>query len=206
MNTLSSHTHSDTALINEAGLLKRYSRWFLALGILMVVLGTATISWACIATMTVAATWLFGFFLLASGIGEILNSFWTGRWSGMLIHMLIGVLYTMVGFIIISQPEDAAIQLTLLIALFLMVGGIFRIVFSISEQFAGWGWVLLNGAVTFMLGMLIFKGWPLSGQWVIGLFIGIELIMNGFAWIMLSLGLRKIDAHLPSHQHSDPAS
>jgi uncharacterized membrane protein HdeD (DUF308 family) len=178
----------------ELQTLRNLWRWFLALGIAMVVLGTIAISWACLATITVAATWLFGFLLLASGIGEIIHSFWIGRWSGMLLHLLIGVLYVLVGFLIIDQPENAAVQLTLLIAIFLMVGGIFRIVFAVAEQFTGWGWVLLNGAVSFLLGLMIYKQWPASSLWVIGLFIGIDLIFNGWGWIMLSLGLRRLPA------------
>jgi uncharacterized membrane protein HdeD (DUF308 family) len=164
------------------------------MGIAMVVFGTVAISWACLATITVAATWLFGFLLLAGGITEIIHSFWMGRWSGMLVHLLIGALYTLVGFLIIDQPENAAVQLTLLIAIFLMVGGIFRIIFAVSERFAGWGWVLLNGGVTFLLGLLIYKQWPGSSLWVIGLFVGIDLIFNGWAWIMLSLGVRRASA------------
>jgi uncharacterized membrane protein HdeD (DUF308 family) len=180
--------------IEELRSLRHHWRWFLALGIAMVVLGTIAISYACLAKITVAATWLFGFLLLASGIGEIVHSFWVGRWSGMLLHLLVGVLYTLVGFMIIDQPESAAVQLTLLIAIFLMVGGIFRIVFAVSERFTGWGWVLLNGAVTFMLGLMIYKQWPGSSLWVIGLFIGIDLIFNGWAWIMLSLDARRAPA------------
>jgi len=176
---------------DEMRALHRYWRWFLALGIGMVALGTFAIGWACIVTLTVAATWLFGFVLLAGGITEIVNSFWSGRWSGMLLHLLIGVLYAVVGFIIIDQPLDAAVSLTLIIALFLMVGGVFRMVFAVSERFSGWGWVLLNGAVSLLLGMLIYKQWPASGFWVIGVFVGIELILNGWAWIMLALAARK---------------
>jgi uncharacterized membrane protein HdeD (DUF308 family) len=174
--------------------LRDHWRWFLAMGIAMVVFGMVAISWACLATITVAATWLFGFLLLAGGITEIIHSFWMGRWSGMLVHLLIGALYTLVGFLIIDQPENAAVQLTLLIAIFLMVGGIFRIIFAVSERFAGWGWVLLNGGVTFLLGLLIYKQWPGSSLWVIGLFVGIDLIFNGWAWIMLSLGVRRTSA------------
>ncbi len=177
---------------HEIERLQKYWPWFLALGIGMVVLGTISISWACIATITVAATWLFGFFLLAGGIGEIINSFWVGRWSGMLLHLLIGVMYTLVGFMVIDQPETAAVQLTLLIAIFLMVTGVFRIVFAVAERFAGSGWVMLNGVVTFILGLMIYKQWPASSLWVIGLFIGIDLIFNGWAWIMLALGLKKV--------------
>jgi uncharacterized membrane protein HdeD (DUF308 family) len=75
-----------------------------------------------------------------------------------------------------------------------MFSGVFRIVFALSERFAGWPWVLLNGAVTLMLGFLIYKQWPASGLWVIGLFVGIELIFNGWAWVMLALGLRRATA------------
>lgn len=179
------------AVATELGALQKNWRWFLALGIAMVVLGVITISYACIVTVTVAATWLFGFFLLAGGIGEIIHSFWVGRWSGTLLHLVIGLLYVLVGFMIIDQPENAAVQLTLLIAIFLMVTGIFRVVFAVSERFSGSGWVMLNGVVTFVLGLMIYKQWPASALWVIGLFIGIELIFNGWSWIMLSLGLRQ---------------
>lgn len=180
---------------NELHALRSYSLWFLILGIAMAVLGTFAISWACIATMTVAATWVFGFLLLAGGITEIINAFWAGRWSGTIVHLLVGVLYTVVGFMIIEQPEESAIQLTLIIALFLIFGGLFRIVFALAERFTGWPWVLLNGGVTLLLGLLIYKQWPASGLWVIGLFVGIELIFNGWAWIMLGLGLRRVTSN-----------
>jgi uncharacterized membrane protein HdeD (DUF308 family) len=183
------------SLAEELRLLRESWIWFLVLGIAMVVIGTFAISWACITNITVAATWLFGFLMIAGGIAEIVNSFYAGRWSGTLVHMLIGVLYTVVGFMIVDQPETSALQLTLIIAVFLIVSGIFRIVFAISERFTGWGWVLLNGAVTLFLGILIYKQWPASGLWVIGLFVGIDLIFNGWAWIMLALGLRRAPAN-----------
>ncbi|MCI0333956.1 MAG: HdeD family acid-resistance protein [Planctomycetes bacterium] len=179
-----------TTLADELRMLRSSWIWFLVLGIAMVAIGTFAISWACITTITVAATWLFGFLMIAGGIAEIVNSFYAGRWSGTLVHLLLGVLYAAVGLMIVDQPLDAAEKLTLIIAIFLILSGIFRIVFAISERFTGWGWVLLNGAVTLFLGILIYKQWPSSGLWVIGLFIGIDLIFNGWAWIMLAIGLR----------------
>jgi len=193
MTTLSPNPN-ELLVRNEIETLRENRLWFLILGIAMVVIGTFAIGWACIATVTVTAVWLFGFLLLASGIAEIVHSFWIGRWSGMLVHLLIGVLYALVGFLVIDQPVNAAVQVTLLIAIFLMVGGLFRIVLSVSERFTGWGWVLLNGGVTFMLGLMIYKRWPGSSLWVIGLFIGIDLIFNGWAWIGLWLGLRRLPA------------
>jgi uncharacterized membrane protein HdeD (DUF308 family) len=178
-------------LESELKALHQHRWWFLALGIAMVICGSIAIGWSCVATVTVAVTWLFGFLMLGSGIAEIINSFWVGRWSGMLAHLVLGALYTMVGFMIIDQPETAAVQLTLLIAIFLMVSGIFRIIYAISERFAGWSWVILNGGVTFLLGLLVYKQWPSSSLWVIGLFVGIDLILNGWAWIMLALQLHR---------------
>lgn len=188
MNNLAPITE---VIAQDLSTLQKHWRWFLALGIAMVVLGFIAIGWSCITSVTVAATWLFGFFLLASGIGLIINAFWVERWSGTLLHLLIGALYSLTGVIIIDQPQTAAIELTLLIAIFLMIGGIFRVVFAVSERFVGSGWVLLNGVINFVLGMLIYKQWPASGLWVIGLFVGIELLFNGWAWIMLAMGLRQ---------------
>lgn len=182
------------SLEEELRILRKSWVWFLVLGIAMVVVGALAISWACIATVTVAVTWLFGFLVLAAGIGEIINSFSSGRWSGMLVHLLLGMLYVLAGILIISHPAESAIQLTLIIAVFLMIGGIFRIVFALSERFTGWAWVLLNGFVSLLLGLMIYKQWPASGLWVIGLFVGIDLLFNGWAWIMLSLGLRRVPA------------
>ena len=177
-----------TVIAREVETLRNHWKWFLALGIGMVVLGT--ISLGCSIFTTEVAVVAFGFLMLVGGIAEIISAFWAGKWSGTLIHLLIGILYTVVGIMIIDSPLNSAVQLTLLLAFFLVFSGILRIVFALSEQFTGWGWVLLNGAVTLLLGMLIYKQWPASGLWVIGLFIGIEMIFNGWAWVMLSLTLR----------------
>ena len=193
MNSVPS-TPGVRASLDESQTLRSGWPWFFGLGVAMVVLGTIAISWACLTTITVTATWLFGFLLLAGGITEIINAFRGGRWSGTLVHLLIGILYIVVGFMVIEQPENSAIQLTLIIAFFLIISGIFRIVFALSERFAGWPWVLLNGGVTLMLGLMIYKQWPDSGLWVIGLFVGIEMIFNGWAWIMLSAGIRRLPA------------
>ncbi|MGE3241069.1 MAG: HdeD family acid-resistance protein [Pirellulales bacterium] len=181
------------SLVQEIEAMRHQWRWFLALGIAMVVLGTIAIGNAVLATL--AATILFGFLLLAGGISQIVSAFWAGKWSGTLLHMLIGVLYVIVGFMVIDCPVTSAVQLTLIIAIFLLFSGIFRIIYALSERFTGWGWVLLNGAVSTLLGFLIYKQWPYSGPWVIGLFVGIDLIFNGWAWVMLSLGLRPTPTH-----------
>ena len=125
------------------------------------------------------------------GMAQVVSAFWAGKWSGFMLQLLVGILYAVVGFILVDKPLEGAADLTLLIAAFLMVGGLIRIVFAMSERFTGWGWSLLNGAVTLLLGLLIFREWPLSGLFAIGLFVGIEMIFNGWYWIMLAIGLKR---------------
>jgi uncharacterized membrane protein HdeD (DUF308 family) len=164
---------------------------FLLAGVIMVALGTFVIGWACLTSMTVVAVWLFGSFLIVGGIAEILTALWAGRWSGRLVHLLIGAMYLVIGFIFMTEPKDSAVRLTLIIAIFLIVSGVIRIVASLAENVPGRGSMLLNGVVTLVLGVLIYRQWPESALWVIGLFIGIEMLFNGWTWVFLSLAARK---------------
>lgn len=170
------------------------SSWlgFLALGITMVLLGSLAIGWACLVTITVAATWMFGALLAAAGIVEIIHAFSAARWSGTLLHILVGVLYGVIGVVILDRPGDTAIILTRIIAIFMIIAGLFRVLLPMALRFPGWGYVVVNGVVTFAMGLLIYREWPASGLWFIGLYLGIELILNGWAWIALGLGLRRL--------------
>ncbi len=161
---------------------------FLVMGIALVVVGTICIASPFVATIT--SVMFFGFLLMAAGIIQIVSSFWAVKWSGTLLHLLIGVLYTVVGLMISDAPLENSLLLTKLIAIFLIITGLFNIVAALLHRFHRWGWVLLNGCVTLLLGVLINRQWPDSALWVIGLFVGIEMIFNGWGWIMLAIGLR----------------
>jgi uncharacterized membrane protein HdeD (DUF308 family) len=162
---------------------------FMLLGGSLVVLGIIAIGAPIL--MTVGATVLLGVLLLVAGAEVLISSFWTGKWSGFLIHILVGVMYLVVGLLIVDSPAEAAAGITLLIAALLIVGGIFRMVAALAIRFDHWGWVLLNGGISLILGIMIYERWPSSGLWVIGLFLGIELILNGWSWIATSLVLRR---------------
>src|SRR5262245_9647137 len=166
--------------------------WFLLLGIALVALGATEIGLSCLATRSTAATWIVGLLLLIGGVIQLIHGCSAGRWSGTLVHLLIGVLYGAVGFMIIEDPGESAIILTKIISIFLMVGGVFRIVAALYQRFSGWPWVLLNGVVTLLLGVLVYKQLPASGLWFIGLYIGIDLIMNGWGYIALAIHLSQM--------------
>lgn len=159
--------------------------WFLALGVLLVVLGFAVMSSAYFAT--VFSVIVFGVLLLCAGVVQIVQAFLARQWKGLFLSLLLGVLYLVVGFLCVSRPTVTAVNLTLWIAALCFVIGLFRMLTSLLLRFDQWGWVFFNGLVTFILGVLIYSDWPLSGLWVIGLFIGIDLVLSGWSWILLSI-------------------
>ncbi len=91
------------------------------------------------------------------------------------------------GFLFLRDPGDALLAMALLLACVLMAGGLFRIIGSLMYQFPHWGWVFTGGAINLILGIMIWQQWPFSGLWVVGMFVGIDMIFNGWTWVMLSL-------------------
>jgi uncharacterized membrane protein HdeD (DUF308 family) len=108
------------------------------------------------------------------------------------------VFSVIVGALFLRAPVGALLTLTLLLSCLLMVGGIFRIVAAFSYHFAAWGWALFSGIVDLTLGVMIWRQWPASALWVIGLFFGISLIFRGSNWIGLGLSLRALSNRLPA--------
>jgi len=170
---------------HDASGLKRVWAWFLVLGILEIILGTIAIGSTFFATLVTVV--FFGWLLLFGGVLSAVHAFWRKRWRGFFVDLIIGLLYIVAGFFMVEEPLAAAASLTLLIAAFLLMGGIFRIVVALSGHLEHWGWVLLNGVITVALGVMIWRQWPSSATWVIGLFIGIELIFYGWSQVMLAL-------------------
>jgi uncharacterized membrane protein HdeD (DUF308 family) len=179
--------------------LKRSWGWFLAVGIIEIILGTVAVGASVFATLVTVA--LFGWLLLFGGAASALHAFWRKQWKGFFVDLAMGVLYIVAGLMMLANPAEAAVTLTLLIAMFLLIGGIFRIIVALSGHFEHRGWVLLNGVITAGLGILIWRQWPLSGLWVIGLFVGIEMIMYGWSLVMLSMvarGAKSAGATVPA--------
>jgi uncharacterized membrane protein HdeD (DUF308 family) len=130
---------------------------------------------------------------MIGGTAQIISSFWAGKWSGFLVSILTGILYLVVGMLMIEHPLASLLGLTKLLAAFLMVSGLFKIITSMYYKFTHWGWALLNGFVSLFLGILIWRQLPYSGEWVIGLFVGLEMAFNGWTWVMLGLGLKSLE-------------
>jgi uncharacterized membrane protein HdeD (DUF308 family) len=169
----------------------RASRVFLMfMGVALIALGAVAMGSSFIATL--ATVLMFGLVLLLGAIFQVVTAFWARQWRGFFLHMIAGVLYLIASVFMLQNPLEAALGLTILVAVCLLVGGIVRIVMSVFERFEGWGWVFVNGLVSVLLGAAIWRQWPLSGFWVIGLFVGIEMFLSGLSWLMLGLALGNI--------------
>ena len=167
--------------------------WIIALGVIYVIAGV--IALGSVAMATVASVFVVGIMMLIAGIAEIINAFQVKTWGKFILWLLLGVLYVVGGFAAFENPLLAAAVLTLVLGVALVVSGIMRIflAFGLKERMS-WMWILLSGVITLVLGMIILAHWPVSSVYVLGLFLGIDLIFAGSGWIGLGLNLRRSGA------------
>ena len=152
--------------------LVQYWGWFLALGLGLLALGVAAVARAV--TATVASMLFFGWLLVLAGAIEVVQAVAVGHWAGFFQHLFAAILFGVTGFIMVFRPVISAEVLTLFMALFFLIGGLFQLVGSLWIGLPGWAWSAADGVITFVLGLLILARWPASGLWVIRLFIGID--------------------------------
>jgi uncharacterized membrane protein HdeD (DUF308 family) len=163
--------------------------WLLGLGILLSVLGVVLIAAPVLGTLAVDL--LVGWFLIIGGIAQVIHAFMEKAWRGFLLELLSGVLYLVVGGLLLFYPLAGAQALTLVLAAFLLVDGIVRVAMAMRLRPAhGWGWLLFGGIVTVILAVLIWMQWPASAVWVIGLLVGINLLFTGWTLTMMAIAIR----------------
>ena len=167
--------------------------WFFSLGILLAVCGAAAITFPAITFFTsVVAMTIAGICLIVAGVSTIAAALWAGKSSRVLLQLLVGILYLVAGFVMTDAPLRSAVMMSAVFAAMFMIAGAFRAVAAVVVRFPHWGWALLNGLATFLCGAIIYRHFPQSAVWVVGLLVGLELLLNGLSWIMLSLAIRSI--------------
>ena len=164
--------------------------WFLLLGILFVVFGIACIAGEIAATF--ATILVLGWFLMFSGIVELAHAFRVRSWGGFTFYMLGALLRGFTGYLLLRYPGSGAVAITLVLASFFIVGGLFRTVGAIALRLPQWGWAAVSGFVSFILGVMLLAQMPVSAVWFIGVAIGIDLIMDGASLIGLALAVHRV--------------
>ena len=168
--------------------------WLLALGVALVVagaLGTSLAIW-----LTLASVLLFGALLLASGILQGWHALTAKetRWSGRALHLVVALLYVALGALLLWDPVGGSLSLTIVLAAFLIALGILRIGYAWRARRHRWRWVatVLGGVLNLVLAGIILVGLPGTALWVIGLFVAIEMIVNGALLIGIALTVRRL--------------
>jgi uncharacterized membrane protein HdeD (DUF308 family) len=162
--------------------------WILALGIILVLIGTVAIAMPLAASLASAVA--FGALFLAGGVAQLVGAFWTRDWSGFFLNLLVGVLYLVVGVLFLRHPGEAMVAVTLILACGFMISGLFRIIGSLMYRFPQWGWILLGGVINLLLGLYIYSQWPFDSFIIPGLFVGIDMIFTGWTWVALALAVK----------------
>ena len=186
--TTVTNTQNADLLTQEAKSIRKHWGWFLALGTVQIVAGPLAVGFVFGATLATVVT--LGVLLLIAAGAQMAAALLARDWDGFFLFLLLAFLYAVAGFLTLQHPLLAAEGLTLMLAALFLVVGLFRIAVALVDQVPSWGWLLSNGIVTVLLGLAIWQQWPASGLWVLGLFVGIELIVNGVTWSVLAVGVR----------------
>ena len=172
--------------------------WIVALGVVYLI--TGFIALGSVVRATVASVFVVGIMMIIAGVAEIINAFQCKGWGKFLVWALLGVLYIVAGFITFENPLFAAALLTLLLGAALVASGIVRIFLAFSmKRESPWIWVLLSSLITLVLGVLILARWPVSSVYVLGIFLGIDLVMAGASWVGLGFALHRRGTSSPAH-------
>lgn len=167
--------------------------WMLALGILFLVLGT--LAFAALPLLTLTTVLVFGVLLVVGGAFQIAHAVTCGGWRCAALHLSIGAVYVVAGVIAVLDPALSSLTLTLAFGFAIAVVGVLRSGMALRVRGRrGWGWLLVSGLLSVVLGVLVVLQWPASGVWFIGLVVAVELIFHGWAYLFLSLAERRARA------------
>lgn len=162
-------------------------------GVIFTLLGFIAVALPGISTLS---TELFiGWLLIFGGVVQLYRTFQGRHEPGFIGSLLSGFLYTIFGILLILFPVAGILSLTVLITLFFIAEGVAKIFLGIQlRPSPWWGWFIINGVLALIMAFIIWKGWPGTAYWVLGLLVGINMIFFGISLIILASGKPRIDA------------
>jgi uncharacterized membrane protein HdeD (DUF308 family) len=151
------------------------------LGIVLILAGLFVLGDVAMATLI--STVFIAIVAIVAGAFEIAHAFWTKGWGAFIWQIVLGVLYIAFGLVLLNRPVAGALALTYALGLLLFASGLVRIFLSFKYWSEG-GWIMLiSGIIGVLAGLVILAGWPVTGLWVLGFLLGIDLISHGIAWL-----------------------
>lgn len=163
--------------------------WFVAFGVLTTALGFATLGYLVVVG-TIASVYLIGLAMIVAGGVEIGLGFNAKSWGWAAVWIFAGLLYVVAGAFAFARPLDAAIGFTFILGAILVATGLVRIFAAFRLEHGPKTMLMMAGLVTTLLGAMILASWPASGLFVLGTFLGIDLLFYGISWIAFGMRLK----------------
>jgi uncharacterized membrane protein HdeD (DUF308 family) len=175
---------------SSSDIVRQASTWSIVWGVLLIVCGTLALGSPFVAAvaLNVVIAWL----IVLAGVVHLILAFHAHRAGSLIWKLLVGLAYLFFGAYLIMHPVLGVASLTLVLALLFLVEGVLDIaMFFNLRSMQGSSWLLIDGILTLLLGLLIYLQWPSSAAWAIGTLVGISMIISGVTRVMLSLAVRK---------------
>jgi uncharacterized membrane protein HdeD (DUF308 family) len=178
---------------NSSDLVRRASTLSLLWGVSLICLGMLAVASPLVAA--VAVNTIIAWLIVFAGVVHLVVAFHSREAGSVIWRLLVGLAYICFGVYLIGRPVAGVATLTLLLASLFLVEGVFDIVlFFRALSTLRSGWILLDGIVTLLVGLMIYRQWPSSSAWAIGTLVGVSLIFSGITRMMVSLAVRKAAA------------
>jgi len=164
--------------------------WFLILGIMFMLFGAVCIVGNI--TATFATMLVLGWLLMISGVFALIQAFRVHTWSGFFLYFLSALLRGFTGYLLVRYPDIGAASVTLILASFFIVGGLFRGIGAAMLKFPRWGWATFSGVLSVALGIMLLAQWPVSSVWFIGFAIGVDMVFDGASFVSLAMAIHTL--------------
>jgi len=174
---------------------KKNAGWLVALGVVTVIAGVLSIGSPLASGLAVA--FFIGVAMTIGGVARTVSAFSAGSFGQGTLAFIGGILTFGAGLILVARPGIGLATLTLMLGGYLVVDGISSgvLAFKVRPE-KGWGWMLFSAAMGVVLGFLLLRDWPLSGQWAIGTLVGINLVLTGVSLVSVGSAARSVAKRL----------
>ena len=180
---------------SAATFVKKSVGWSIGLSVLMIVAGILAI--ASPLASGIAINVLVAWLLVFSGCVHLVFSWYTRSAGGFLWELLIGILYIGIGVYLVMHPVAGLKALTIALAIYLLLEAILEFALGFQlRPLPGSGWLLFDGVLTLILAVMIWRAWPSSSEWAIGILVGVSMLFSGTSRLMLSLAARSVTSKL----------
>ena len=133
--------------------------------------------------------------LVATGVAQLIQGFRGGKVTHTVVSVILGIIVAGVGVLVWLNPETGSAVLTTLLMIFFLVNGAYKLSSAFRyRSIRGWLWMLLSGLVSLVFAYLLWKQWPLSGAWAIGVLVGLDLMFTGICMIILASAARRVQS------------